>query len=75
MPIQFLVAGEVVFEYDDYLRPPVSPQRQEELRLAMQKAWELARASGTFITFKHVHNQKPEELKFQLVSYAEVKES
>lgn len=75
MPIQVLVDGEPAFEYDDYLRPPVSPQRCEEIRVAMQKVWNEALAKGAKImTFKHVHDNRPEELKFQLVQMVEVKE-
>lgn len=73
MPIQFIVNDVVVWEYDDYLRPPVSPARQEELRQKFSDVVKGAYAVGAkHITIKHVQDT-PEEKNFRLVSNTEVK--
>lgn len=73
MPIQFLLADKVVFEYDDYLKPvPLTPERKEELRVALQNVWnqalEQARTTGlNCLTIRHILGDNPEELKWRLV--------
>lgn len=68
MPVQFILGDVIMYEYDDYLRPPVSPERQALLKKAFEDLLRIAQESGIEVmTVKHVKDS-PLDDNFVLTS-------
>lgn len=66
-PLHFIVDDVIYYEYDDYLRPPVSKERQELLKKALEEFFKLAMDSNLKCVIKHIKDS-PEEDRFVLTS-------